>query len=160
MADKKNKMSKETLLLLVVAGVGLAGLAVLQFARKDGTGSGDKSLVQAEGQTHQTDAQAAAPIQKIPGQLLRTDKYPEAGQPFRFYLEKSSQGPVYELDMGDGSPRKPFVNGVVEHTFRKQKNCFVTLYARYEGQEIVLDTMRKIIAHKREVAPTAPIIDY
>ena len=151
---------RETTLLIIVAAVGVIGLLALQLSRKDPISrSGDKSLVQAENQNTTADPQASAPIQKIPGELLRTNHYPEAGQPFKFYMIKYSQGPVYELDFGDGSPRKPFVNGVVEHTFTKQKKCFVTLYARYEGEEIVLDTLSKIIAHKKHVEEIAPIID-
>ncbi len=153
--------NRETTLLIIVALFGLAGLAGLHFAHKDPAArSGNKSLVQAENQATNTDPQASAPIQKIPGELLRTSEYPEAGRPFKFFMVKYSQGPDYSLDFGDGSPRKPFVNGSVQHTFKKHGPCVVTLYARYDGQEIALDTLRKVVARVKEDSPIAPIIDY
>lgn len=151
---------RETILLIAVAVVGLAGLAALQFMSKNPGNSGQKTLLQAEGRQHSEDAQATAPIQRIPGELLRTSEYPEAGRPFRFYMSKSSQGPAYSLDMGDGSPRKVFKNGYVIHTFKRPGPCVVTLYASYEGQEVQLDTMRKIVAKEKIVAPVGPAIDY
>jgi hypothetical protein len=158
------RINRETLLLIIVALFGIAGLIALQFSRKDpARRSGDKSLVQAENQTN-SDAQASAPIQKIPGELLRTSEYPEAGRPFKFFMVKYSQGPDYTLDFGDGSPRKPFVDGSVQHTFKNHGPCVVTLYASYEGQEVALDTLRKIVARVKEdalVNPKGkPIIDY
>lgn len=153
--------NRETVLLIVVAVFGVTGLLALQLSRKDPAArSGDKSLVQADNASANADPQAAAPFQKISGELLRTSEYPEAGKPFKFYMVKYSQGPTYELDLGDGSPRLPFVNGEVQYTFVKQKKCFVTLYARYEGQEVALDTLSKIVAHKRQVSPLGKIIDY
>ncbi len=153
-------IERETALLIGVALVGLIGLAVLQFARKDATQPKEKSLVQAENQQHSSDAQTSAPLQRIPGELLRTSEYPEAGKPFKFYMIKSSTGPKYELDFGDGSPRKSFVEGVVSHTFKKHGPCMVTLYASYEGQEVRLDTLRKVVARVKIDAPVAPIIDF
>ena len=157
--------NRETMLLIIVALFGVAGLIALQFSRKDpARRSGDKSLVQAENQTNSADAQASAPIQRIPGELLRTSEYPEAGRPFKFFMIKYSQGPDYTLDFGDGSPRKPFVDGSVQHTFKKHGPCVVTLYARYEGQEVALDTLRKIVARVKEdvlVGPKGePVIDF
>lgn len=153
-------IARETVLLIGVAAVGLIGLLVLQFARKDASQPKEKSLVQAESQQQSTDAQTSAPLQRIPGELLRTSEYPEAGKPFKFYMIKSSTGPKYELDFGDGSARKPFVDGVVSHTFKKHGPCMVTLYASYEGQEVRLDTLRKVVARVKIDAPVAPIIDY
>ena len=153
--------NRETTLLIIVALFGLAGLVALQFSRKEPTArTGDKSLVQAENQATNLDPQASAPFQKIPGELLRPSEYPEAGRPFKFYMVKYSQGPEYTLDFGDDTQRKPFVNGAVQHTFRKHGPCVVTLYARFEGQEVALDTLRKIVARVKEDAPIAPIIDY
>ncbi|MCW5925008.1 MAG: hypothetical protein KIS77_21990 [Saprospiraceae bacterium] len=157
--------NRETLLLVVIALFGIAGLVALQFSRKDPTRrSGDKSLVQAENQATDIDPNASAPIQKIPGELLHTSEHPEAGRPFKFYMVKYSQGPEYELDFGDGSPRKPFVDGTVQHIFKKHGPCIVTLYARYEGQEVALDTLRRIVARVKEevlVGPKGkPVIDY
>ncbi len=153
-------MARETALLIGVAVVGLVGLIALQFARKDASQPKEKSLIQAESQQQSTDAQTSAPLQRIPGELLRTSEYPEAGKPFKFYMIKSSTGPTYELDFGDGSPRKPFVEGVVSHTFKNHGPCMVTLYASYDGQEVRLDTLRKIVARVKIDAPVAPIIDY
>lgn len=154
------KKNRETILLIIVAVVGLAGLAALQIAKRNNSRSDQKSLLQAEGQQIKVDPQAAAPIQRIPGELLRTSEYPEAGRPFRFYMSKSSQGPEYALDMGDGSPRKVFKNGYVTHTFKKSGPCVVTLFASYEGQVVQLDTMRKIVARVKIDAPQGPVVDY
>lgn len=153
-------IERETALLIGVAVVGLVGLLVLQFARKDASQPKEKTMVQAETQQQSSDAQTSAPLQRIPGELLRTSEYPEAGKPFKFYMIKSSTGPRYELEFGDGSPRKPFVNGVVSHTFKKHGPCVVTLYATYEGEEVRLDTLKKIVANVKVEAPVAPIIDY
>ena len=153
--------NRETILLIIVALFGVAGLVALQFSRKDpARRSGDKSLVQAENQANNSDAQTSAPIQRIPGELLRTSEYPEAGRPFKFFMVKSSQGPEYTLDFGDGSPRKPFLNGSVQHTFKKHGPCMVTLYASYEGQEVRLDTLQKVVARVKTEAPVAPIVDF
>ncbi|MBP6811059.1 MAG: hypothetical protein KA138_06050 [Saprospiraceae bacterium] len=152
--------NRETILLIVVAVVGLGGLAALQFAKKGNTRNDQKSLLQAEGQQKKADSQASAPIQRIPGELLRTSEYPEAGRPFKFYMSKSSQGPEYALDLGDGSPRKVFKDGYVSHTFKKSGPCVVTLFASYEGQQVQLDTMRKIVARVKADAPLGPVIDY
>jgi PKD domain len=152
--------NRETILLVVVAVIGLAGLAALQFGKKGKSNSDQKTLLQAEGQQKAIDAQAAAPIQRIPGELLRTSEYPEAGRPFKFFMSKSSQGPEYALDFGDGSPKKVFKNGYVTHTFKKSGPCIVTLYASYEGQQVQLDTMRKIVARVKENAALGPVVDY
>ncbi len=154
------KKNRETILLILVAVVGLAGLAALQLAKKSNSRSDQKSLLQAEGQQNKVDPQASAPIQRIPGELLRTSEYPEAGRPFKFFMSKSSQGPEYALDMGDGSPRKVFKKGYVTHTFKKSGPCVVTLFATYEGQQVQLDTMRKIVARVKMDAPQGPVVDY
>ena len=152
--------NRETILLIVVAVIGLGGLAALQFAKKNTSRADQKSLLQAEGQQNKVDSQASAPIQRIPGELLRTSEYPEAGRPFKFFMTKSSMGPEYALDMGDGSPRKVFKDGYVTHTFKKSGPCTVTLYASYEGQEVQLDTMRKTVARVKMDAPVGPVVDY
>lgn len=152
--------NRETILLVIVAVVGLAGLAVLQFSKKGNSRSDQKALLQAEGQQDKVDAQATAPIQRIPGQLLRTSEYPEAGRPFKFFMIKSSQGPEYALDFGDGSERKVFKEGFVTHTFKKSGPCMVTLFASYEGQQVQLDTMQKVVARVKQDAPVGSVIDY
>jgi hypothetical protein len=154
-------LNRETILLIVVAVFGLAGLAVLQFAQKGPSESDDKALVQTENQQVSTDAQTAAPFQKITGKLVDTDKLPEAGQPFKFFLIESTTGPVYELDLGDGKPRRPFVHGVVDCSFPEQKTFSVTLYARYEGQEVMLQRIDKLVlAHKKKINPIGNVVDY
>ncbi len=158
---KSKGLNRETILLVVVAVFGLAGLAVLQFAQKGPSDSDDKALVQTENQQVSSDAQTAAPFQKISGKLLETDKLPEAGQPFKFYLIESTNGPVYELDLGDGKPRRPFVNGEVDCIFPDQKSFPVTLYARYEGQEVVLQKINQLVlAHKKKTNPVGTVVDY
>lgn len=156
----KQQKNRETILLIAVALVGLAGLAALQFANKKSTRANQNSLLQAEGRQDTIDAQAAAPIQRIPGELLRTSEYPEAGRPFKFFMSKSSQGPEYALDFGDGSPRKVFQEGYVTHTFKKSGPCVVTLFASYEGEQVQLDTMRKVVARVKVDVPVGPVIDY
>ena len=154
-------LNRETILLVAVAVFGLAGLAVLQFAQKGPSDSDDKAIVQTENQQISTDAQTAAPFQKITGKLLHTNKLPEAGQPFKFFLVESTTGPTYELDLGDGKARRPFVNGEVECIFPEQKTFPVTLYARYEGQEVVLQRIDKLVlAHKKKTNPVGTVVDY
>ncbi|MFN0174017.1 MAG: hypothetical protein ACKVU0_05160 [Saprospiraceae bacterium] len=158
---KTKGLNRETILLVVVAVFGLAGLAVLQFAQKGPSDSDDKALVQTESQQVSSDTQTAAPFQKITGKLLETDKLPEAGQPFKFYLIESTTGPSYELDLGDGKPRRPFVNGEVNCIFPEQKSFPVTLYARYEGQEVVLQKINQLVlAHKKKTNPVGNVVDY
>lgn len=157
--------NRETILLIIVALFGVAGLIALQVSRKNALNRAEnRAVVQVESPENVNNPEASAPIQKIPGELLRTSEYPEAGKPFKFYMSKYSQGPVYELDFGDGSPRKPFSGSAVQHTFKKHGPCVVTLYARYEGQEVALDTLRKIVARQKEDVlidqKGEPIIDY
>ncbi len=153
--------NKETVLLIIVALFGVAGLLALQFSRKTAVNRAeDRAVVQVENAENTNNPEASAPIQRIPGELLRTSEYPEAGKPFRFFMSKYSQGPEYELDFGDGSPRKKFVDGAVQHVFKNHGPCVVTLYARYEGQEVALDTLQKIVARRKVDSPVAPIIDY
>jgi hypothetical protein len=156
---KPTKKNREMLLLTIVAIVGLAGLAVLQFARKGPSNNTEKNIVQADNQSVHTTAQTAAPIQQVPGELLRTSEHPEAGKPFRFKMAKFAQGATYELQFADGS-RKQFKNGEVNHTFPKSGPVVVTLYARFEGQEVRLDTLHRIVARRAEKIEVAPIIDY
>lgn len=158
---KSKGINRETILLVVVAVFGLAGLAVLQFAKKGPSDADEKALVQTESQQVSTDAQTSAKFQKITGKIMATDKLPEAGQPFKFYLIESSTGPIYELDLGDGKPRRPFVNGEVNCIFPEQKSFPVTLYARYEGQEVMLQRIDQLVlAHKKKTNPVGTVVDY
>jgi hypothetical protein len=36
----------------------------------------------------------------------------------------------------------------------------VTLYAKYDGQEIQLDTMIKVVAKEKIVVPVGPAVDF
>jgi cytoskeletal protein RodZ len=158
---KTKGRNRETILLVVVAVFGVAGLIALQMAQKGSSGRENKALVQSESQQISTDSQTSEKYQKITGKLLATDKLPEAGQPFKFFLTESTNGPVYELDLGDGKPRRPFVNGEVNCIFPEQKSFPVTLYATYEGQEIVLQRIDQLVlAHKRKVNPVGNVVDY
>ena len=158
---QKKGINRENILLIALAIFGLGGLAVLQFAQKGPSEEDKKALVQAESKQVSTDAQTSAKFQKITGKLLATDKLPEAGQPFKFYLIESTNGPEYELDLGDGKPRRPFVNGVVECIFPNQKSFPVTLYARYDGQEVVLQRIQQLVlAHKKRTNPVGNVVDY
>lgn len=152
-------INRETVLLIIVAAVGLAGLLALQLGRKSPGRKGEKTVIQTEN-ARTADPEAAARTQKIPGELLRTSEYPEAGRPFRFFMTKHSQGAVYELDAGDGTPRKPFVDGAVQHTFLKSGPCCVTLFARHNNEEILLDTLCKVVANRKKEAPIVPVVDY
>ena len=159
--SKAKGMNRETILLVVVAVFGLAGLAVLQFAQKGPSEAEEKALVQTEAQQVSTDAQTSEKFRKITGKIMDTDKLPEAGQPFKFYLIESTTGPTYELDLGDGKPRRPFVNGEVNCIFPNQKSFPVTLYARYEGQEVILQRINQLVlAHKKKTNPVGTVVDY
>jgi hypothetical protein len=151
---------RETIILIIVAVIGLSGLALLQFSRKSPSNRlGNRALVQAENQNQVSEA-ASAPLQKIPGELLRASENPEAYKPFRFLMSKFSQGAVYEMDLGDGTPRKAFVNGSVQHIFKRPGSSYVTLYAKYDGQEVQLDTLHIIVGNKKEDHMLLPTIDY
>lgn len=158
---KGKGLNRETILLIVVAVFGVAGLIALQVAQNNDANKDSKALVQSESQQVSSDAQTSEKYQKITGKLLATNKLPEAGQPFKFYLIESSIGPTYELDLGDGKARRPFINGEVECIFPEQKSFPVTLYASYEGQEVMLQRIDQLVlAHKRKVNPVGKVVDY
>lgn len=155
------KISRETLLLTLLAVAGIGGLIALQLAQRSPSNAEKKALVQTESQQKSIDEQTSTKFQKITGRLLATDKLPEAGQPFKFYLIESTIGPEYELDLGDGRPRRPFVNGEVECVFPEQKSFPVTLYARYEEQEVVLQRIEQLVlAHKKKTNVLGTVVDY
>ncbi|MBL7807364.1 MAG: hypothetical protein JNN28_06110 [Saprospiraceae bacterium] len=158
---KGKGLNRETILLIVVAVFGVVGLIALQVAQNNDANKDSKALVQSESQQVSSDAQTSEKYQKITGKLLATNKLPEAGQPFKFYLIESSIGPTYELDLGDGKARRPFINGEVECIFPEQKSFPVTLYASYEGQEVMLQRIDQLVlAHKRKVNPVGKVVDY
>lgn len=155
--------NREVILLVLVALIGAAGLLALQFARKTPSSHTDeRSLVQSGAQTKAADGAASAPIQTIPGNLIsRDEEYPEVGQPFVFRMANFSQGAVYELDMGDCSGRRHFTNGELRYTYQRSGEFQVTLYAKYEGQEVKLQTVTKkvVVSRKPERVEVVPIIE-
>lgn len=144
--------NREVILLVLVALIGAAGLLALQFSRKTPAARSDeRTMVQSGSQNNAADATASAPIQHIPGNLVtRNEEYPEVGQPFVFRMANFAQGAVYELDLGDGSGRKTFTNGKLEYVYKKLGEYEVTLYARYEGQEVKLQTIKKEVKVQQE----------
>jgi hypothetical protein len=152
---------RETVLLILVAVFGISGLLVLQLTKKDPvTRSEDRSMVQSALNNAPTKTGSGEAIQKIPGNLIRENEQPEAGRPFLFEMANFSQGAVYELDLGDGS-RKPFTKGILQHTYAKPGVYNVTLYAKYEGEEVKLQTVQKVVAQTvKEEKKITPVIDY
>jgi hypothetical protein len=154
------RQGRETTALVLVALVGLIGLGVLLFSRRSPVAGGDeRALVQTGPEAPAVDPNAMRPIQRIPGNLITVNEQPEAGRPFLFQMANFAQGAVYELDLGDGT-RKPFVNGVLRHTYDRPGPFRVVLYARFEGQEAALDSMVKVVAQPVKQEEIAPIIDY
>ncbi|MEO6037165.1 MAG: hypothetical protein ABIQ93_02050 [Saprospiraceae bacterium] len=151
------KKNRETLLLILLAVVGGVGLVVVQFARKNPGGRNeDRSLVQAKGAEGQADPQATQQIQRIPGNLLHEYEKPEQDRPYKVVMENFGQGAVYELDYGEGL-RKTFEKKELLFTFRKAGPHVLTLYAKYEGQEVQLDTLFRRVSPKPKIMPIAPI---
>lgn len=164
--EQKNKTTgknREVILLVVVALIGAAGLLALQFARKTPAARADeRSMVQSGTQKNSKPEVASAPIQKIPGNLVsRDEEYPEVGQPFVFRMTNFSQGAVYELDPGDGSGRQVFNNGKLKYTYARTGEYPVTLYAKFEGQEVKLQTITKsvVVPPKPEKVDIGQFID-
>jgi len=155
--------NREVIVLVVVALIGAAGLLALQFARKTpATRTDERSMVQTSAQQKGEAEVVSAPIQKIPGNLVSRDaEYPEVGQPFEFKMANFSQGAVYELDPGDGSGRRQFKNGVLKYTYARTGKYQVSLYAKFEGQEVKLQTITKkvVVPPKPEKVEIVPFID-
>jgi hypothetical protein len=153
---------RETILLILVAVFGASGLLVLQLTKKDPvTRSEDRSMVQSILNNTNTPAGSGDAIQKIPGNLIRENEQPEAGRPFLFEMANFSQGAVYELELGDGA-RKAFDNkGKLQHTYAKPGAYNVSLYAKYEGEEVKLQTVQKVVAQTVQVEKKiTPVIDF
>jgi len=161
MENKPKGKNRETVLLIAVAVFGLAGLVALQWGRKrPAIRTENRAVVQAQNE-NTAEAQAAATYQTITGDLMHTSVYRlEIGQPFDFQMTKPVQGAIYELDMGDGTPRKPFKGGVVHYIYEKPiKHCVVTLYAKYNGEEVALDTLNKEISPRIKKSTLSKIVD-
>lgn len=101
------------------------------------------------------------PLPEIKGRF-ETDPFPEAGVPFAFLLFEYTPGAVYELDPGDGT-RRAFNNDrpipKIPYTYERAGSYQVTLYARYEGQLLRLQTAAVVVANKANVPATPPVID-
>lgn len=142
--------NREIILLALVALIGVAGLLALQFGRK-GPASDERSMVQSGAQKNAGPETVSAPIQKITGELVtRNEEYPEVGQPFIFRMTNFAQGATYELDPGDGSGRRAFTDGALKYVYQKTGEFQVTLYARFEGQEVKLQTIKKEVKVQRK----------
>lgn len=152
MENRPKGKNRETVLLIAIAVFGLAGLAALQLARKrPAARTEDRAVVQTQNE-NTAEAQAAAKYQTVTGELMHPNiEWIEVGQPFTFYMDQPVQGAVYELDLGDGSPRKVFQNNQVQHVFQRNiKDCQIILYAKYNGEEVALDSFSKSVQKKAE----------
>ncbi|HMX40570.1 MAG TPA: hypothetical protein PK971_16305 [Saprospiraceae bacterium] len=146
------RKNRETILLAAVAILGLVGIVALQVARKRPSArSADRAVVQAQNEST-ADAQASAKYQRVTGRLMHRDiQWIEVGQPFTFYMDQPVQGAIYELDLGDGSPRKLFKDNKVQHVFQKNiKQCRIVLFAKYNGEEVALDTLTYPVQKRAE----------
>jgi hypothetical protein len=154
---------REIILLAIIAIVGAVGLLILQFARKTPTSRSDeRSMVQSGAQKNMDPGKLSAPIQTVTGDLVvRDEEYPEVGQPFVFRMTNFSQGATYELDPGDGSPRQAFQNGTLKYTYARTGDFQISLWAKYERQEVKLKTINKTVKvpPRPEKAEIAPFID-
>lgn len=148
--------NREVILLALVALIGVAGLLALQFGRKNtNSRSDERSMVQSGAQNTPSEA-VSAPIQKITGELVtRNEEYPEVGQPFVFRMTNFAQGATYELDPGDGSGRRAFTDGELKYVYQKTGEYQVSLYARFEGQEVKLQTIKKEVKVQRKTQKPA-----
>ncbi len=151
------KKNRETWLLIALVLVGAIGLGVLQFARKSPGGRNeDRALVQAKGAEGTADPEATKQIQRIPGNLLHEYEKPEQDRPYKVVMENFGQGAVYELDYGEGV-RKTFTKKELWFTFRKEGHHVLKLFAKYEGQEVQLDTLLRDISRRPKIITIAPI---
>ncbi len=132
-------------MLLTIIAIGIAGLVGLQLAQRTPSARTDeRTMVQSAAQKNEAPAPLASPIQRITGDLVnRDEEYPEVGQPFTFQLTNYSQGAIFELDPGDGSPRQVFKDGRLRYTYKKAGNYQISLWARFEGEEVKLKTISK-----------------
>ncbi len=154
---------REVILLAVIAIAGVIGLIVLQFAGKSAASRTDeRSMVQSGAQKNAGAAVLSAPIQTITGDLVvRDEEYPEVGQPFTFRMTNFAQGAIYELDPGDGSGRQVFRDGALQYTYSRSGDFQISLWAKYERQEVKLKTITKRVKvpPKPEKVEIAPFID-
>lgn len=153
--------SRETIILAVIALIGLGGLLALQFGRPALLGRNERSIVQRDDQTSAADPAETEAIERIKlTRLLRVDKQPEVNQSFEFQLEQFAQGATYILDAGDQTSLKTFENGVIRHMYKRPGRHVLTLFAEYRGERVEIDTMVKYVAQEIKREAVAPIIDY
>lgn len=151
--DKPAGKNREVIVLILVALIGAAGLLALQFARKTPSARSDeRSMVQSGAQNPGETIANSSPIQKITGDLVtRDEEHPEVGRPFKFRMTNFAQGAQYELDLGDGSSRRTFQDGELEYVYQKSGEFHITLYAKFEGQEVKLRTITKEVDVHRKI---------
>lgn len=148
--------NREVILLVLVALIGVAGLLALQFGRKNTDSRSDERSMVQSGAQNTTPEAVSAPIQKITGELVtRNEEYPEVGQPFVFRMTNFAQGATYELDPGDGSGRRAFTDGELKYVYQKTGEFQVSLFARFEGQEVKLQTIKKEVKVQRKTQKSA-----
>lgn len=153
---KPTGKNREVILLALVALIGVAGLLALQFGRKNTNSRSDERSMVQSGAQNTTPEAVSAPIQKITGELVtRNEEYPEVGQPFVFRMTNFAQGATYELDPGDGSGRRAFTDGELKYVYQKTGEFQVSLYARFEGQEVKLQTIKKEVKVQRKTQKSA-----
>lgn len=142
--------------MVLVALIGVAGLLALQFGRKNTDSRSDERSMVQSGAQNTTPEAVSAPIQKITGELVtRNEEYPEVGQPFVFRMTNFAQGATYELDPGDGSGRRAFTDGELKYVYQKTGEFQVSLFARFEGQEVKLQTIKKEVKVQRKTQKSA-----
>ncbi len=136
---------QEMILLAALIAVGLGGLIALQWAQQAPAKlSEERSVVQSAAQKSESPQPEAPPVQRVRGDLVdRDEEYPEVGQPFTFRLTNCSPGAIFELDPGDGSPRQVFRNGQLRYTYKRAGSYQISLWAKFEGEEVKLKTITK-----------------
>lgn len=149
MSEHTNNRRKEGLILAIVAVIGIAGLLLLQMARRSkNSGSDNKTVIQNQAQSgNNANQQAQSSIQQVPVNLLRVNEQPEMNKPFMYELADYSQGGVYQLDPGDGSPRQAFTAGKLSYTYRRPGSFQVSIYAIDGASEYKMLTVNKEVAN-------------
>ena len=149
MNENTTNRRKEGLILAIVAIIGISGLVLLQMARRSKSGNADqKTVIQNQDQAgNNPNGQAQSNIQQVPVNLLRVNEQPEMNKPFIYELADYSQGGVYQLDPGDGSPRQSFTAGKLSYTYRRPGAFQVSIYALDGASEYKMLTVKKEVAN-------------
>ncbi|MFN4079550.1 MAG: hypothetical protein ACK4NS_01515 [Saprospiraceae bacterium] len=157
-AESIGKRKKETILLLVVAALGLIGLLALQFTEGDLSGESNRALVRAGAEAPKL--AETAPRLRIRGSLIKTDENPEADKPFHFKMTDFAQGAAYELDLGDGTRKRFDEKGVIRHVYHRKGPFTVRLFAEFEGEVMALDSTVKVVGGRPERIEIIDGIDF